>query len=61
MVDYDEGDVNTIELIGVPFSKASTVWEGESELSQADDDDDRLMELKVECKDDVCIPKYNAI
>jgi len=61
-VDYDEGEVNTLEILGVPMNMAGFGWEGgESELSANDDDEDRLMEMKVECQDDVCIPKYNAI
>lgn len=54
--------MNTLEIFGVPVNKGGQGLEGgESEMSANDDDEDRLMEMKVECQDDVCIPKYSAI
>lgn len=63
MADYDEGDVTTLELKGVPVNQATESADGMSTANDGSleaDEDDGLTDMKVRCEGDVCVPRFKA-
>lgn len=55
MVDYDEGEVTTLELLNVPPTGLNTEIGSDKEMNNVDDQNRAGME--VECDGKLCYPK----
>jgi hypothetical protein len=56
MVDYDEGEVTTLDLLNVPPNGLNTEIGSEKDLEEVNDQ--KKSRMDVECDGNICYPKY---